>query len=113
MLESGDLLLICYRRLFSNDENRFFLGKVDDYQAGIVKITGHSFLRDSVTGKMAEKSDLATKILSISSGSLIVYQLPSTLVLADLRFEQKMMQLILLDDHGFSLDLTEKLQRQN
>ncbi|KKO45920.1 hypothetical protein WG68_07875 [Arsukibacterium ikkense] len=113
MLESGDLLLICYRRLFSNDENRFFLGTVDDYQAGIVKITGHSFLRDSVTGQMAEKSDLATKILSISSGTLIVYQLPATLALHNLRFEQKMMKLTLLDDQGFALDLTEKTYRQN
>lgn len=113
MLESGDILLICYRRLFSNDENRFFLGKVEAYEAGIVKLTGHSFLRDSVTGQMAEKSGLATKLLSISSGSLIVYQLPSTLQLANLKFVHQMMKLTLVDDQGFSLDLTEKIYRQS
>ena len=113
MLTSGDNLLVCYRRLFSNDENRFFLGKVDDYQAGIVKITGNSFFRDGVTGKMTEKSDQVTKILSISSGSLIIYQLPSSLVLANLRFVHQMTQLTLLDDQGFSLDLTEKVSRKS
>jgi hypothetical protein len=113
MLNTGDILLVCYRRLFANDENRFFLGKVDAYDAGIVKLSGHSFLRDAVSGHMAEKSGLVSKIFSISSGSLIVYQLPATLQLDQLRFEQHMLKLSLVDDNGYSLDLTEKLYRQS
>lgn len=108
MLKQQDLLLICYRRMFENDENRFFLGKVDAYENGIVKVTGHSFLRDGMSGQMTEKSSQTTKIMSISSGSLIVYLLPDNLDVNALRFEQKMMKLTLLDDNGFNLDLTEK-----
>lgn len=108
MLKQQDLLLVCYRRLFANDENRFFLGKVDAYENGIVKLTGHSFLRDGMTGQMTEKSSQTTKIMSISSGSLIVYVLPDGVNMDALRFEQQMMKLTLLDDNGFSLDLTEK-----
>lgn len=113
MLEAGDTLLVCYRRLFANDDNRFFLGKVDAYDAGVVKLTGHSFLRDTVSGQMAEKSSLMTKLLSISSGTLLIYQLPANVELAKLRFEHKLMKLSLVDDAGFSLDLSEKLYRQN
>jgi len=113
MLNTGDILLVCNRRLFANDENRFFLGKVDAYDAGIVKITGHSFLRDAVSGHLTEKSGPASKILAISSGSIIVYQLPATLELSKLRFEHHMLKLALVDDNGFSLDLTEKVYRQN
>ncbi|HSG51473.1 MAG TPA: hypothetical protein VLA40_05155, partial [Rheinheimera sp.] len=72
------------------------------------KLTGHSFLRDGMTGQMTEKSGQTTKIMSISSGSLIVYLLPDSVNMDALRFEQQMMKLTLLDDNGFSLDLTEK-----
>lgn len=108
MLKQQDLVLVCYRRLFANDENRFFLGQVDGYENGIVKLTGHSFLHDGMTGKMTEKSSLATKIMSISSGSLIVYLLPDNVDINALRFEQQSMKLTLVDDSGFCLDLTEK-----
>lgn len=113
MLETGDLLLVCLRRLFPTDDNRFFLGKVEAYDAGIVKLTGHSFLPDNVTGRMVEKSSLTTKLLSISSGTLIIYQLPAHLDLTKLRFEHHLMKLSLLDDAGFNLDLSERMYRQS
>lgn len=113
MLEAGDILLVCYRRLFANDDNRFFLGKVDAYDTGIVKLTGHSFLRDAVRGEMTEKSSLTTKLLSVSSGTLIIYQIPTHVELAKLRFEHKLTKLSLVDDAGFMLDLSEKMFHQS
>jgi len=111
MLKNNDKLLVCYRRLFSNDENRFFLGTVDEYDNGLVKLTGHSFLRDGMTGQMTEKSSPTTKIMSLSSGSLIVYLLPDNVNMDTLHFVQQKMKLCLMDDQGFSLDLTEKAFR--
>ena len=111
MLKNNNTLLVCYRRLFQNDEIRFFLGVVDDYESGLVKLTGHSFLRDSITGQMTEKSGQTTKIMSLSSGSLIVYLLPDSVNLETLHFVQQKMRLSLVDNSGFSLDLTEKSVR--
>lgn len=113
MLKNNDNLLICYRRLFANDENRFFLGKVNAYENGLVKLTGHSFLRDGITGQMNEKSSETTKIMSLSSGSLIVYLLPDSVSIDTLHFVQQKMKLTLVGENGFSMDLTEKSFRSS
>ena len=73
VLESGDKLLIAHRRLYEKDEMRFFVGHIDGYEAGIARLTGHSYVRDPIGGTMLEKSDLRTKILSLASGTLLVY----------------------------------------
>ena len=76
LLNEGDKILVAHRRLFARDEARFFLGRVDAYEAGVVKVTGHSYVRDMFAGKMLEKAELRTKLLSLSSGTLMVYLLP-------------------------------------
>ena len=42
VLKEGDNILVAHRRLFEKDEVRFFVGRVDAYEAGIVKAPGHS-----------------------------------------------------------------------
>jgi hypothetical protein len=42
MLKEGDKILIAHRRLFEKDDVRFFVGRVDAYEAA----TGHSYVRD-------------------------------------------------------------------
>jgi hypothetical protein len=76
LLKKRDKILIAYRRLFENDERRFFLGQVDDYDAGVVKLTGHAYVPDIIGGLMIDKAEQRTKVLALSSGTLLVYQLP-------------------------------------
>jgi hypothetical protein len=76
LLKEGDKILVAHRRLFEKDEVRFFVGRVEVCESGIVKATGHSYLRDALRGQLVEKADERTKILSLSSGTLVVYQLP-------------------------------------
>ncbi|MDP4530147.1 hypothetical protein Q3O59_14050 [Alkalimonas delamerensis] len=109
MLQPKSLVLINYRRLFPEDDSRFFLGEVEAYQDGIVKVSGHTILRDGVSGTMKEKSDRRTKLFSISSGTLIVYELPANLQLSDLHFQSKGVRLSLTDQASFSMDLTERM----
>jgi hypothetical protein len=78
-----------------------------DYEAGIVKVSGHSFVRDGMTGLMIEKSDERTKILSIASGTLLVHQLPDTVEIGGLRFEIVGTQLLLTNGRDFAMNLTE------
>ncbi|MCC5826871.1 hypothetical protein [Alkalimonas sp.] len=109
MLQPNTLVLISYRRLFQEDDSRFFLGKVEAYQDGIVKVCGHTILKDGVSGTMKEKSDCRTKLFSISSGTLIVYELPANLQLNDLHFHSQGIRLTLTDHASFSMDLTERM----
>ena len=107
LLKEGDKILVTHRRLFDKDETRFFVGRVDAYEAGVVKATGHSFVRDIMGGRVIEKFDERTKILSLSSGTLIVYQLPDAVVLDKLTFEGREGLLALTDGKEFTLNLAE------
>jgi hypothetical protein len=107
MLKEGDTIFVAHRRLFENDEVRFFIGRVDDYEYGIVKATGRSYIRDIMRGRMLEKAEKRTKILSLSSGTFLVYQLPSNVVLDALNFVEEGGHLTLTDAKAFTMNLTE------
>jgi hypothetical protein len=111
VLKEGDKVLVAHRRLFARDESRFFLGRVDAYEAGIVKVTGHSYVRDMFTGDMHEKAELRTKLLSLSSGTLMVYLLPEPVILEDLRFVIDGRRLLLTDAKDFTMNLAEFVPR--
>jgi hypothetical protein len=107
LLKAGDKLLIAHRRLFENDEVRFFAGQVQDYEGGVVKVRGHSYVRDVIAGQVIEKAEERTKILSLSSGTLLVYQLPDNVELDALKFVVSEAQLSLTDGRGFTMNLAE------
>ena len=107
ILKEGDLILVAHRRLFEKDDARFFVGRVDGYDSGVVRATGHSHVRDPMSGKMVDKADARTKILSLSSGTLIVYQLPGELDFEAMKFVIEERRLILTDGKAFRMNLME------
>ena len=107
LLQTGDKLLIAHRHLFEKDEARFFVGEVVGYEAGLVKVNGHSYVRDRMSGQTIGKSDERTKIFSLSSGTLLVYQLPDAVILDELRFETAGAHLSVTDGKEFNMNLTE------
>src|SRR4051812_30451811 len=108
ILQEGDKLLVVHRRLFESDEARFFIGVVDGYESGIVKVTGFSWIREQFAGSFVEKKDPRTKIFSISSGTLMVYELPNQLDPKTARFESDHEGRLWLVDTGFKMNLSEK-----
>jgi len=112
MLELGEKLLIVHRRLFEKDTSRFFVGEVQAYEQGIVKVNGYTFIKDLFSGNMKKKSDLRTKVMSIVSGTLIVYQLPVVVLLDSVIFSlDQDGGLVLTDGGGFSMDMSEVLHK--
>ncbi len=107
LINTGATLLIVHRRLFEKDEQHYFVGRVDSYENGIVKATGHTFVRDLVRGKLIEKSGERTTFLSLSSGTLLVYEIPNSVSLEQLRFIANDGNLSLTDGQRFSLNLAE------
>lgn len=109
ILEEGYKVLVVYRRLYAGDECRFFTGVVDGYESGIVKVSGYSWMTDQFTGTVIEKAELRTKVFSIASGTLIVYQLPNDVDPKRLGFEKKPNgELWLTDGSAFKMNLTER-----
>lgn len=114
LIEPGSKLLIVHRRLFEHDKPRFFLGVVDAYQDGIVRVTGNSWAEDSVKREYVKKEDPRTKIVPLSSGNLIVYILSPEMNLARVDFHTDAQgRLWLRDGTGLGMDLTETQHAKN
>ncbi len=106
-LNPGDKVLIVHRRLFEKDSARFFVGAVEEYDAGFAKVTGFTFYREMMHGHVQKKGDPRTKIVSVGSGSLFVYLLSGDLQIDKLHFVHSGFKLKLSDGSGFKMDLTE------
>lgn len=109
MLNPGDKLLIAHRRLFEEDQPRFFVGRVVAYEAGVAKVSGHAWVKERVRGDFARKPDERVKFVPLGSGSIIAYQLPDQVELARLILRTAKHGLVLTDDAGFSMDLTDRV----
>jgi hypothetical protein len=111
LLLPGRNVLVVHRRLYEKDEPRFFAGKVEAYHDGVAKVSGYSFVRDAMSGQIGRKAELRTKFISLSSGTLIVYELPEAVRLEALRFECDEKLIDLTDGAGFSMHLSEWTHR--
>ena len=108
MLESGNKLLVAHRRMFESEQPRYFVGEVVTYDAGIVKLAGYSFARDNMSdGGFLRKDDARIKIVAISSGTFIVYQLPDQTAVEKVHFEATDGDLRLTDGNVLNMNLTE------
>jgi len=111
ILEKGDKIFAAHRRLFADDLPRFFTGEVDEMQGGIVVAVGYSWLRDVIEARMVRKNDVRTKILSLDSGTLIVYRLPREVELAALKLDVGIgSQVVLTDGGAFHMDISESVR---
>jgi hypothetical protein len=108
MLNPGDKLFVSHRRLFADDEPRFFAGRVVAYEHGLAKVAGHAFVRERIRGEFARKSDERVKLVPLGSGAVIVYQLPAEVDLAALRLESRQHS-FLLTDGSFTMNLTDRV----
>lgn len=108
ILERGSKLLVVHRRLFEGDRSRYFIGTVDDFDAGVARITGHSWAQNLLDGQFTRKEDERSKIISLTSDGLIVYCLYPTVKLDKLAFETTPQGRVYLSDGGdLHMDLSE------
>ena len=107
LLTSGSKVLIVHRRLFEKDHERFFIGEVDGYEDGIVRVRGYTWLRDLYAGGFFRKGGARTKILSLSSGGFLVYELPQKLDVDEAAICFEGDDQVVLRGGGFEMDLSE------
>ncbi len=108
LIERGAKVLVAHRRLYAEDQPRWFAGVVDDYADGIARVTGFSWQRDPTRG-IQRRTDRRTKLVAIASGSLIVYQLPSETDIEGMEIRQDQAHGIwLTDGRKLKMDLSER-----
>jgi hypothetical protein len=111
ILEPGSKVLVVHRRLFETDHSRFFIGQVDAYETGMMRVTGRTYGRTvGGTGTFVGKQHAATKVISVASGTVLVYQLPIATEMDSLSLAvNRDGDLLLADRHGVKLDLSVSL----
>ncbi len=107
LLEPGDRLLVVHRRMFERDDTHFFLGEVEAFESGVMRVTGHSYVRDNFQALLRRKAEPRTKLLSLTSGTLLVYVLPRSLDLEKTELRCDDTEMMLSDGGDFSMNLTE------
>lgn len=111
LVESGDKLLVVHRRLFEKDDNRFFVGEVEGFDAGVVRVRGFTFVRDLLGGAIRRKIESRTKLLSVTSGTLLFYVLPPEVEPDAVEFVAEEAELHLAGPNGFRMNLSEWTHR--
>lgn len=111
LLEAGNKLLITHRRLFEHDAPRFFVGEVQDWEDGIAKVSGYSFVRDIPTSQILKKADRRVKLVPVASEAYIVYLLPDEVAVETVRFDWSGEGLRLMSDQEVVMDLAEFPQK--
>lgn len=113
LIEPGSCVLVVHRRLFERDDNRLFVGQIEAMELGVVRVTGYSFVRDAMAGKVERKSESRTKLLSLTSGTLIVYLLPAAFDLSKAEVHCRETEMWLTDGSDYSMNLSEWTHREH
>ncbi len=108
ILDPGSKVLVVHRRLFENDGSRFFFGVVDAYEQAIAKVTGYSWTLNQIDGTFLSNQEKRTKIFALSSGTLIVYELPRSIDISKMKLEYTTDGSIFLKGPDFQMNLTER-----
>jgi hypothetical protein len=110
ILEPGDKVLVAHRRLFPEDQARFFSAEVASCEGALAELEGYAWVREPFMGQLVRKQDRRTKIVSLSSGTLFVYKLPREINMEALKSEPGIEGQVFLTDGGqFRMDLTERV----
>jgi len=108
ILETSNKVMIVHRRLYENDQARIFIGTVDGYDNALIKVRGYSWVRNQYGGNYVKKKEERTKIISLSSGTLIVYQLDNSVNVDSVEIETGAKgESVVKDNQGFEMDLSE------
>ncbi len=109
LFEPNAKILVAHRRLFKEDSDRLFFGELLVFEDGIAKVRGRTFLPDPFRGGYQCKDEVRIKMVAVASGSVMVYELPASVQLENLRVETQGIFTRITDGAGFYLDLTEHM----
>ncbi|MGH7933932.1 MAG: hypothetical protein ACREQN_12315 [Candidatus Binataceae bacterium] len=110
-IRDGDRVLIIDRKLFKDDNTRFFVGVVEEYDETTVRVRGYPFHLSPYEVSGSERhGEERVRIISLSAGDLI-YMLSRELDVAKLQLRRSPKSLMLTDGEALSVDLSEWLLR--
>ena len=107
LLEREEKVLIITRRLFAGDARRHFVGNVERYDPGAMRVRGHAFVHDAENSGFVKRKSQQTRIFPLDN-HLVVFVLPYDTNLGAVRYEQEEgLGLVATDGKHFKLELNE------
>ena len=107
VLKPGEKIHIIHRRHLEAEPHRHFVGVVDAYDAGVARVTGHVYTVDRVKFVFFRRPERRTRIVSLSSGDVLVNILPASADLEKVVYKQEKKSLRVTDGSDWYLDLSE------
>jgi hypothetical protein len=110
-IRDGDHILVIDRKLFHDDNTRFFVGEVEEYDDRVVRLRGFPFHLSpyEVTG-VERHGEQRTRVLAMT-GDILVYLLPRETDLEKMQLRRSPKSLQMTDGGAVTVDLSEWLMR--
>ena len=107
VFERDEKVLIITRRLFAGDDRRHFVGSVERYDPGAIRVRGHAFVHDVEKGGFARQKSQRTRVFPLDN-HIIVFVLPFDADLSAVRYgTTKESGLVVTDGKNFKLEMNE------
>jgi hypothetical protein len=107
ILQRGEKVHIIHRRRFELEAHRHFIGIVEEYEMGLARVVGHVFAVDKMKFQFIRRPDVRTRIISLTSGELLVNVLPSTVDLDKIYYRHENDSLRVTDGSDWHMDISE------
>ncbi|HZO83323.1 MAG TPA: hypothetical protein VFB33_16635 [Candidatus Binataceae bacterium] len=110
-IRDGDKVLVIDRKLFHDDNTRFFVGVVEEYDDGVVRVRGYPFHLSpyEVTG-IERHGEERVRVIAVS-GDILLYLLPRETEITKMQMRRSPKSLQMTDGGEVTVDLTEWLMR--
>jgi hypothetical protein len=110
-IRDGDKVLVIDRKIFHDDNTRFFIGTVEEYDDGVVRARGYPFHLSpyEVTG-IERHGEEQLRIIGVS-GEVLLYLLPREAEIDKMQLRRSPKSLQMTDNGAVTIDLTEWLAR--
>ena len=107
ILTAGEKVHLIQRRQLEKEPHRHFIGVVDAYDSGVVRVTGHIYTVDTATFRFFRRPEARTRIISASSGDVLINVLPPSVDLEKIIYKQEKKALRISDGSAWHLDISE------
>jgi hypothetical protein len=107
ILAPGEKIHVIHRRRFDQEPHRHFVGVVDDYREGVLRMTGHVYAVDTTTYQFIRRPEQRTRVVSVVSGEVIVNVIPASVDLSKITYRQEGSAVRVSDGSDWHLDISE------
>jgi hypothetical protein len=107
ILAPGEKIHVIHRRRFDQEPHRHFVGVVNDYREGVLRMTGHVYAVDTTTYQFIRRPEQRTRVASVVSGEVIVNVIPVSVDLSKITYRQEGSAVRVSDGSDWHLDISE------